>query len=177
MEKTKIIRMIICTICAAILVWLDRISKLWAIANLMNKEEKWIIKNALQLYYLPNGNRGAAWGMLEGHQTLFVIIATVVVLAIAYIIFNIPEDKKFIFLTISLTFIAAGGIGNMYDRIMQGYVVDFIYFSLIDFPIFNVADIYVSVSTVLLALYLIFIVKEDELKQLEEAIKNPLNRK
>lgn len=177
MEKTKIIRMVICTICAAILVWLDRISKLWAIANLMNKEEKWIIKNALQLYYLPNGNRGAAWGMLEGHQTLFVIIATVVVLAIAYIIFNIPEDKKFIFLTISLTFIAAGGIGNMYDRIMQGYVVDFIYFSLIDFPIFNVADIYVSVSTVLLALYLIFIVKEDELKQLEEAIKNPLNRK
>ena len=177
MDIVKIKRIIICIISAALLVWLDRLSKVWAVNNLMNKSSIWIWKGVLQLYYLPNGNRGAAWGMLEGHQTLFVIIATVVVLTICFMIYRIPEDKKYRFLIIALTFIAAGGIGNMFDRIVQGYVVDFIYFSLIDFPIFNVADIYVSVFTCLLALYLIFKVKEEDLKELEESIKKPLFRK
>lgn len=176
MEKFRVRRILICLLSAAFLVWIDRLSKIWAVNNLMNKDSIWIIKKALQLYYLPNGNRGAAWGMLEGHQTLFIIIATVVVMLICFIIIRIPEDKKFRFLIVALTFIAAGGIGNMYDRITQGYVVDFIYFSLIDFPIFNVADIYVSVFTCLLALYLIFRIDEEDLKQLEESVKQPLFR-
>ncbi len=160
-----------------ILVILDRLSKLWAIKVLMDKDPIWIIKNVLQLYYLPNGNKGAAWGMLEGHLLLFVIIALIVIIGIFYILYFLPEEKKYIPIEVLLIFIASGGIGNMYDRMFQGYVVDFIYFSLINFPIFNVADIYVSVSTVIFALYLLFKIKDSDLNEIEEALKKPLKRK
>lgn len=174
--KNKIIRMLICFISTAILVFLDRLTKIWATNRLKDNEPIWIIKKALQLYYLPNGNKGAAWGMFEGKQGLFVLIAVIVIIAIIYILYNIPTDKKYIFIEIMLVFIASGGIGNMYDRIVQGYVVDFIYFSLINFPIFNVADIYVSVCTILFAIYLIFVLKEDEFTVLEKAMKDPINK-
>ena len=62
-----------------------------------------------------------------------------------------------------LSLIAAGAIGNMIDRIRFDYVVDFIYFVLINFPIFNVADIYVTVSTVALVVLLLFVYKENDL--------------
>ena len=64
---------------------------------------------------------------------------------------------------VSLSLIAAGAIGNMIDRIRFDYVVDFIYFVLINFPIFNVADIYVSVSTVVLVILLLFVYQENDL--------------
>lgn len=66
-------------------------------------------------------------------------------------------------LHVLLSLIAAGAIGNMIDRIRLDYVVDFIYFVLINFPIFNVADIYVSVSTVALVILLLFVYKENDL--------------
>ena len=57
----------------------------------------------------------------------------------------------------------AGAIGNMIDRTLLNYVVDFLYFSLIDFPIFNVADIYLTCATIALGILIIFYYKEDEL--------------
>jgi len=174
-KKNRLKRMIVCFVSAFILVVLDRLSKIWAVNNLKDKDSIWIIKNALQLYYLPNGNKGAAWGMFEGHQAVFILIAVIVIVAIIYVLYNIPLEKKYYFIEIMLVFIAAGGLGNMYDRIVQGYVVDFIYFSLINFPIFNVADIYVSVCTVLFAIYLLFKMKEDDFTTMEAAIKEPLN--
>lgn len=169
--NSRVKRMILHIIALIVLVAIDRITKVWAVGVLMNKDAIWLIPGALQFYYLPNGNTGAAFGMLEGHQMLFLLIAVVVVIIIGYILYKLPLGKKYRFLSIMLLFIAAGGVGNMYDRFMQGYVVDFIYFSLINFPIFNVADIYVSVCTVLLAIYLIFFLKEDDFKELEAAIK------
>jgi signal peptidase II len=62
-----------------------------------------------------------------------------------------------------LSLIAAGAIGNMIDRIRYDYVVDFIYFVFINFPIFNVADIYVSISTFVLIFILLFYYKEEDL--------------
>lgn len=175
-KKQNLKEFIYCIIFAILLVIIDRLSKLWAIKNLKDSDAIWIIKNVLQLYYLPNGNKGAAWGMLEGHQLLFVFIAVIVLIVIGYIIFNLPVGKKYLFIKIMLTFIAAGGVGNMYDRIVQGYVVDFIYFSIINFPIFNVADIYVSVCTILFALYLIFKVNDDELAEIENILKKPFKK-
>lgn len=173
---TKIKRTIIEIIGFVLLIILDQYTKMLAVSYLKDKPAISIIKNVLELYYLPNGNRGAAFGMLQGHQSLFLIIALLVVVIIGYILFNMPFVKKYNLINILLVFIAAGGIGNMIDRAMQEYVVDFIYFSLIDFPIFNVADIYVSVSTVILAIYVIFILKDDDIKLLEEAIKKPFKK-
>lgn len=175
-NKTKSIKLLLCILGALILAFVDRLTKVWAVNNLMNKEPIWIIKNVLQLYYLPNGNKGAAWGMLEGHQYFFIAIAILVIMVIAYVIYNMPVNKKYNFMQIMLVFIAAGGIGNMYDRAFQGYVVDFIYFSIINFPIFNVADMYVSVCTILFALYLIFKIKDDDLNEIESALKEPFRK-
>ena len=73
-----------------------------------------------------------------------------------------PLEKKYRYLEFLLIFISAGAVGNMIDRIRMNYVVDFFYFKLINFPIFNVADIYVSVSCVLLAILVIFYYKEND---------------
>jgi signal peptidase II len=74
-----------------------------------------------------------------------------------------PMEKKFIPGRITLVFVVAGAIGNFIDRVSQGFVVDFLYFKLIDFPVFNVADIYVVVGVTLLALMILFVVKDEDL--------------
>jgi signal peptidase II len=73
-----------------------------------------------------------------------------------------------------LVLVASGAIGNMIDRLSQNYVVDFVYFSLINFPIFNVADIYVTCSTVGLILAILFYYKEDDFRFL--SLKPQLTR-
>ncbi len=60
--------------------------------------------------------------------------------------------------------ITAGALGNMADRVSQGYVVDFLYFKLIDFPIFNVADIYVTTATAILILLMLFFYSESDME-------------
>ena len=70
-----------------------------------------------------------------------------------------------------LLFIAAGGIGNMIDRIRLDFVIDFIYFCLINFPIFNVADVYVTVSAIVVIVLILFVYKDSDL----EIIKTNFN--
>ena len=176
MIKSKSKRLLICIVMTVILVMLDQLAKAWAVARLKDNSSIDIIKGALELYYLPNGNTGAAFGMLAGHQVLFMIIAIVICVVLFYIIYNMPFDKKYIILNISMVLIISGGIGNMIDRIRLNYVVDFIYFSLINFPVFNVADSYVSVGTVLLVVLLLFYYKEDDIKIIEDNIKIGLHK-
>ena len=83
----------------------------------------------------------------------------------------IPRTSHYFALEFLLVLIASGAVGNMIDRVSLGYVVDFFYFKLIDFPIFNVADIYVSVSCVLLAILLIFFYKDQDFAFLNRAKK------
>lgn len=175
MNKLK--RTLIEVICFILLIILDQYTKILAVEHLKDQPPFSIITGVLELYYLPNGNTGAAFGMLEGKIGLFLVIAIAVVAIIGYILYVMPFNKKYTLINVLLVFIAAGGIGNMIDRISQAYVVDFIYFSLINFPIFNVADIYVTVATVCLAIYILFILKEDDFKELEDAIKRPFKRK
>ena len=129
--------------------------------NLMDQEPFVLIPEVFQLRYLEN--RGAAFGMMQGQQTFFVISATVAVLAVFYIYFKLPWEKRFHPLRAVGIGIGAGAVGNLIDRVTLGYVVDFFYFELIDFPIFNVADIYVTCATAILAILILFYYKEDEL--------------
>ena len=73
-----------------------------------------------------------------------------------------PDDKKYTIMHILLVMIASGAFGNMIDRLRHDYVVDFIYFVIINFPIFNVADIYVTVSTFLFVILFLFYYKEND---------------
>lgn len=175
MNKESNKRLLICIIVTIILVILDQLAKAWAVARLKDNSSIDIIKGALELYYLPNGNTGAAFGMLQGHQTLFMLIAIIICSILFYIIYKMPYEKKYSYLVIAMVLIISGGIGNMIDRIRLNYVVDFIYFSLINFPVFNVADSYVSVGTVLLVILILFYYREDDLKNIENSIK--LNKK
>ena len=72
------------------------------------------------------------------------------------------KDKKYLPISIACVFILGGALGNLIDRVRLGYVVDFLYFKLIDFPVFNVADIYVTVSVIVLILLMIFKYRSNE---------------
>ena len=144
-----------------VLVVLDQLSKWGATLSLKNGSDKVLIPNILRLHYLEN--KGAAWGMLQGHTWLFTLITVIVFALLIFFFLKLPMKRRFVPLCISLTILASGAIGNFIDRIMNQYVIDFIYFEIIDFPIFNVADIYVSVSAFLLLFLLLFFYKEEEL--------------
>ena len=147
--------------CFILLILLDQWTKALAVAHLMNQEPFIIIPKVFQLRYLEN--RGAAFGMLQGQQTFFVVTASIALLFICYAYFKLPWNRRFHFLRVIGLMIGAGAVGNLIDRITLGYVVDFFYFELIDFPIFNVADIYITVATFVLAALILFYYKEEEL--------------
>lgn len=145
---------------AAILVFIDQITKYWIVANLKGKENIVIIKKVFELEYVEND--GAAFSSFSGKQ-VFLLILTVVILA--FVIFEfirIPEGKKYIPLRITFMLLVAGAIGNMIDRVKQGYVVDFFYFVPINFPRFNVADIFITVAAIMIGWVFIFIYKEED---------------
>lgn len=154
-----------------VLVILDQITKVWAVSRLKDSDPIILIKGVLQLYYLPEGNTGAAFGILSGHRILFLFIAIAVVAVIIFALIRIPAVTGFRVIRILLVFIAAGGAGNMIDRFRLGYVIDFIYFYLINFPIFNVADCYVTVATISIAFLILFRYKDDDMKLLEDAFR------
>lgn len=106
-------------------------------------------------------NRGAAFGMLSNSRWIFMSISIVAIIAIAVYLFAFSSNDRLI--SVSLSLIVGGGIGNMIDRVINGYVVDFLYFELIDFPIFNVADIAVTVGAVLVIFFLLFAEKKKEI--------------
>ena len=127
-------------------VLLDQITKYFAVLYLKGQEAVSLIPGVLELRYLEN--RGAAFGILQGGKVIFLIITPIVLLLAAYVLFRMPAGGKYRVLHFLLDCIIIGAIGNMIDRIRLDYVVDFIYISLIDFPIFNVADVFVSIATV-----------------------------
>lgn len=169
MKKTG--RLLTDILAIALLVLADQLSKLWAVERLKDNSGIEIINGVLKFYYLPYGNTGAAFGILSGHRILFLCIAVVVVTLIVFALLKIPATGKYMLLRIMLVLIAAGGLGNMIDRFRLSYVIDFIYFYLINFPIFNVADCYVTVATIVTALLIMFRYKEDDFKELEAAFK------
>lgn len=139
---------------------LDQYTKYLATIHLKN-DPIVLIEKVFQLQYLEN--RGAAFGMLQ-NQRLFFLIITIVTLCIIGVVFiRLPRTKRFMPLQICLISITAGAIGNMIDRIRYGYVVDFFYFEFIDFPIFNVADIFATVATFTLIILLLFYYKDKDI--------------
>lgn len=144
-------------------VFLDQWSKYLAISQLKGRGPIILIDGVFQLSYLEN--RGAAFGMLQ-NQTVFFLIATpVILLVVIFFYFRLPPGRRYLPLRICSVLIAAGAVGNMIDRIRLGYVIDFFYFSLIDFPIFNVADIYVTTATIGLLIFVFFYYKEEDFEQ------------
>ena len=156
----RIIRFALSVLLFGLLLALDQWTKGLAAAKLQGQEPFVILNGIFELQY--SENMGAAFGLLEGHHILFMAVAALVFAAVLYLLWTLPADKRYLPLIFCMTVIAAGAAGNLIDRMTQGYVVDFFYFKLIDFPIFNVADCYVTGATGLLFVLLFFGFYSDE---------------
>lgn len=140
-------------LCAAGLVVIDQLIKIWAVATLKDGTVIPWIEGVFELRYCEN--TGVAFSMLENQRWLFVPLSALVSLLMVFVLLRSPLCQKPLFL-ISATLILAGGVGNLIDRAVLGYVVDLFYFKLIDFPIFNFADCCVVVGAVLLFVFVLF---------------------
>ena len=120
---------------------------------------------------LYSENRGAAFGILQGQKWFFLLVAGAVVIVILYFLYKMPADKKLLPLFFCTILLASGAIGNVIDRLSRGFVVDFLYFKLINFPIFNVADCYVVIAAGLLILLTGFYYKDEDLEFLSSKEK------
>lgn len=177
----KIRRYLLFFILAAVLVVMDQWTKHWAVSTLKTGTEISLIPHTLSLVYVENP--GAAFGILHGQQGFFLLITVMVLTGILYVLWKLPlqckaknfggenKGKSYYPLFIALCFVFSGAIGNFIDRQLQSYVVDFIYFSPIDFPVFNVADIYVTCASFLLVYLLGFYYKEEDMGFLKKTSK------
>ena len=147
-------KMFLLDICIALAgVLLDQFTKYLAVLYLKDSRPNPLIDGVLELRYLEN--RGAAFGVLQNQKIFFVIMTCLVMAIVLYVLWKMPAAGKYRLLHVLGAVLMAGALGNFIDRLRLDYVVDFVYISLIDFPIFNVADMYVSFICVI-GLFLVF---------------------
>ncbi len=149
-----------------VLVLLDQLTKIWAKSYLADQGPIDIIKGVFSLEF--HKNAGIAFGMFQGKFPIFIVLTILLLVGMTYVFLKLPKEPKYKPLNWCLVFIAAGAIGNLIDRVIYNYVVDFLYFNLINFPIFNVADCYVTVTVILLMFLLLFYYKEEDLTFFKE---------
>ena len=151
--------MVLVAIVAFVLTIIDQISKFLAVKYLKPLGSISFIKNIMNLTFVEN--RGAAFGILNGARWLFVVITIAVTVGFfVYIKKYMPLNKEYGYVKAALTLILAGAWGNAVDRVIRGYVVDYFDTVFIKWPVFNIADIYVVVGTIILAFIFIFVIKE-----------------
>jgi signal peptidase II len=154
-------------IVAALTVIIDQLTKVWAVKGLGDTGKVNIIEGVLSFTYTEN--RGAAFGMLQGQRWFFLIVTIPAIVILAYLIWKERPNRM---VSLSLALILGGAVGNLIDRVFLNYVRDFIYIELINFPIFNVADMGVTIGAAMLICMMLF-KKEPvfEFKFLEKKVK------
>ena len=162
--KKKIKIYIIPILCIGLLVAFDQITKFIVRTSFALYESHPLIKNVFHLTYIQN--TGIAWGMFKNGRIIFLILTVLVLLVCAGIYAKIPENRRFTPIRVCLVFLVSGAIGNMIDRISLHYVVDFFDFRLINFPIFNVADIYVTLGVIVLICFVLFRYRESDYEEI-----------
>lgn len=138
---------------------LDQVTKYLAVLYLKDSPAKVLIDGVFELRYLEN--RGAAFGMMQNMQYSFIAGAAAVCIIVLYLYIRMPHTFRYLPLRICAVLLCAGAVGNMIDRIRLDYVVDFFYFRLIDFPIFNVADCYVVAACIVFAFLILFYYRDE----------------
>ena len=137
---------------------LDQITK--KAAESLASSPSLLIPGVLEFRYFEN--HGAAFSLLQNQFAVFYIGTAVILCLIVYTLLRAPVTARYRLLRFDLLLVAAGAVGNLIDRLAYHYVRDFIYVALIDFPIFNVADMYVTIGAFLFAFLLLFYYRDDE---------------
>ncbi len=145
-----------------VLTAIDQITKFLAVRYLMEGGPIVLIDGVFELRYLEN--RGSAFGLMQNQRIFFIIITIIIVGIFVWLYCKLPDTRRMRWMHLICIGIISGALGNFIDRFINGYVVDFFYFKLINFPIFNVADIYVTVSAAVLIVLGVFYYKEDDYK-------------
>lgn len=170
--KNNVVPFLLWLCCSAVLVAADQISKALVSAYLPKGETVTVIPHLIDFVYVEN--RGAAWGMLADKRFVFIIISVAAIIVVAAVLLYTARGRKM--LNIPLLLVLSGGIGNMIDRIGNGFVVDFIQFDFFkSFPVFNVADCYVTIGGALVLVYVLFIDRNlfsDKKKEKNEGTEN-----
>ncbi|MCR5452741.1 MAG: signal peptidase II [Lachnospiraceae bacterium] len=153
---------IIALIVVAVLVAGDQITKFLA-RTYLEKGSIVLIPGVFELLLVEN--EGMAFSMFSGQMWLFYILTPIISLLIIYLYLKLPDKMRYYPLRVCFEFLLAGAIGNYIDRLYKQSVTDFLYFSLIKFPVFNVADIYVTCSMAVLIVLLMFKYSNEELEK------------
>ena len=135
----------------AILIGLDQVIKHWALNSLKDMETVPVIKNIFNLTYVEN--RGAAFGLFENNQMIFVVVALIASIAGLYMLHSKKINSKIC--KFSIVLIIAGALGNLIDRVRLDFVVDYFDFVFIWNYVFNLADCFIVVGTILLCIYVV----------------------
>ena len=139
-----------------LIVGADQLLKFVVSSQMLKHESLTLIPDILNITYVEN--KGAAFSILSDYTWVLSILSVVFCIAIfLYILIKKPKNKL---LMVSLIMIFAGALGNAIDRVFLGYVIDFIEVRFIDFPIFNLADISITVGAGILMVYEIFFDRE-----------------
>ena len=138
-----------------LLIALDQLVKWWTVENIALDTVRDFSPKVMSLAYLRN--YGAAWSLLQNQQTFFAIMTVIVMSgAIWYLIKHLQGS---IWMIVGLCLVIAGGLGNFIDRVRLGYVVDMFHLDFINFPVFNVADSYLTVGVLFL---FVWMMKEED---------------
>ena len=151
-----------------VLIVIDQLTKYAALYYLEPIGSYPIIDGVFELAFVIN--RGASFGILQGGRTFFLVLTPVILVGIAVYYIRLPKVKPYGWVRLSLIFIFSGALGNFIDRARQGYVIDFFYAKIINFPVFNMADIFIVLGTFLPAVLFIFVIKEDAGKRADREV-------
>ena len=131
---------------------LDQAAKFFVAGLLPTIKTIPMINNVFHLTYVENS--GAGFGVFSGYTWILTVLTLIVIIAaVGYVVAKRPKNR--ILLT-GLTFMLGGAVGNVVDRVRLSYVIDFFDFRLINFPVFNIADCFITVGAIIFAVYVIF---------------------
>ena len=144
-----------------VIIFIDQLTKI-IVTNSMELDASIpVIRDVFDIHYIRN--TGMAWGLFRDRTWLLALVSVIMIAGLLYVYHHISEGKYYRVLRILLICIIGGAFGNLIDRIRLNYVIDFLYFKPINFPVFNVADIFVTVSVILLLILMIFKYKGKDL--------------
>lgn len=152
--------MIIPLIAAVLLVAVDQITKYIALTQLKPIGSVTFIDGFMDFTFVEN--RGAAFGIFSGKTWLLLVISIIICAVLVLAMTKMPKTKEYRKLRVTFVLILSGAVGNIIDRALRGYVVDFFEFTFIKWPVFNMADIYVVVGTIVMAVIIMFFMKDEK---------------
>jgi signal peptidase II len=160
-------KLVLAFLCIAVLTGFDQFVKYLTVLKLERGKSYVLINKVFQLTHVRN--YGAAWSSFTGKRFFLLAVTLVVLVVLCMLYIRMSKLDMFKDIRVLLVFLISGALGNIIDRVVNGYVVDMFDFCLINFPVFNVADIYVTCSVILLFFIVIFKYKDGDFDILKKS--------